>query len=103
MPLIEISENNLAYGGFDIERLGYIVRVCFSLGFLTEEEAWGYLGRLWDEAAARFNSWDDYIVSYMNGQEGLGTNWYSDTMKKYIELKNSTDSLYNKYPLTSTK
>ncbi|MBM5610227.1 DUF1266 domain-containing protein [Listeria seeligeri] len=87
------------YGAFDIERLGYLVRVCFSLDLLSEQQAWDFLEQLWDAAVLHYDNWDDYIVSFVNGQEGLGTNWYSDTLVSYVQLKKDTTSLLNKYQL----
>ncbi|EFR95145.1 conserved hypothetical protein, partial [Listeria innocua FSL J1-023] len=87
------------YGAFDLDRLGYIVRVCYSLDLINEEQAWGFLEELWNAATMHFDDWDEYFVSYLNGEEGLDTNWYSDGVKAYVELRKDAASLLNKYQL----
>lgn len=95
-----VSANKIkTYGAFDLERLGYIVRVCFSLDLLSEQQAWEFLEQLWEQAELHFDNWDDYMVSFVNGQKGLNTNWYSDTLVSYVQLKKDTTSLLNKYQL----
>lgn len=98
--LLQSADKVKTYGAFDLDRLGYIVRVCFSVGFLSEEQAWNCLEQLLEDAATHFESWDDYIVSFLNGQEELDTSWYSDTIVSYVELKQNQASLLNRYPLT---
>ncbi|MBC6296330.1 DUF1266 domain-containing protein [Listeria sp. FSL L7-1517] len=97
--LLASAEKIKTYGAFDLERLGYIVRVCFSLDLLSEQQAWDFLEQLWVQAEMHFDNWDDYMVSFINGQEGLKTNWYSDTLASYLELKKDTSSLLNRYQL----
>ncbi|MBF2638053.1 DUF1266 domain-containing protein [Listeria welshimeri] len=97
--LIDAASKVKTYGAFDIDRLGYIVRVCFSLNLLTEEQAWGFLKQLQEDTEAHFDNWDDYMVSYLNGQEGLDTSWYSSACESYIKMKKDSTSLINKYQL----
>ncbi|MBC2262453.1 DUF1266 domain-containing protein [Listeria sp. FSL L7-0091] len=97
--LVSSAEKIKTFGAFDLERLGYLVRVCFSLDLLTEEQSWEFLNKFWEDAVLHFENWDDYIVSYLNGQEGMGTNWYSDTLVSYIQLKKDPNSLLNQYQL----
>lgn len=97
--LISSANKVKTYGAFDLDRLGYIVRVCFSLNLLSEEQAWEFLGELWEHAVMHFDNWDDYLVSFMNGEEGLNTNWYSNGIAAYVELKKDPLSLLNKYQL----
>ncbi|WP_088840915.1 DUF1266 domain-containing protein [Listeria sp. ILCC797] len=98
--LLQSADKVKIYGAFDLERLGYIVRVCFSVGFLTEDQAWNCLEQLWEDSTEHFENWDDYMVSFLNGQEELDTNWYSDTIVSYVELKQNQASLINRYKLT---
>ncbi|MBC2126515.1 DUF1266 domain-containing protein [Listeria marthii] len=97
--LVAAANKVKTYGAFDVDRLGYIVRVCFSLDLISEEQAWGFLGELWDAAALHFADWDEYLVSYLNGEEGLETNWYSEGVAAYVDLKMDSSSLLNKYQL----
>ncbi|EIA20599.1 DUF1266 domain-containing protein [Listeria fleischmannii] len=97
--LLEAADKITTCGAFDLERLGYIVRVCYSLELISEQQAWTCFEILREEAELNFANWDDYIVSFLNGQEGLGTNWYSDTHISYIELRQDSQSFINRYPL----
>ncbi|HDT6508491.1 TPA: DUF1266 domain-containing protein [Klebsiella aerogenes] len=73
--------------GFDIVRAAWMVRAGFSIGFLTEEAARGYLALIGELLAKQFVSWESLAVSYLvtysewNGglQDDVGM-----TMKEYM-------------------
>ncbi|EAF8844167.1 DUF1266 domain-containing protein [Listeria monocytogenes] len=97
--LVAAANKVKTYGAFDLDRLGYIVRVCYSLDLINEEQAWDFFEELWGAATMHFDDWDEYCVSYLNGEEGLDTNWYSDGVKAYVALRKDPASLLNKYQL----
>ncbi|MBC1483210.1 DUF1266 domain-containing protein [Listeria immobilis] len=97
--LLATAEKIKTYGAFDLEKLGYLIRVCFSVDLLSEKQTWNFLEELWEAAVLHFDNWDDYIVSFVNGQVGLGTIWYSDTLVSYVQLKKDPASLLNTYQL----
>ncbi|CCQ19558.1 NADH-quinone oxidoreductase subunit N [Listeria monocytogenes N53-1] len=41
--LVAAANKVKTYGAFDLDRLGYIVRVCYSLDLINEEQAWASL------------------------------------------------------------
>lgn len=53
---------------WDLERIGYLVRLFVNMGYLAEEEAWGWM----QEAAAKiketFSTWEEYMVSLLLGR-----------------------------------
>lgn len=97
--LLQSLENINDTGAFDIERLGYMTRVCFTLGLLTEEQAWHYLEQLYALASEHYNSWDDYIISYTNENTAQSTNWYYPILEDYLTIKKTKQNLFDKYPL----
>ena len=46
-------------------RCANLTKMCFNAGYITEEEAWGYLQQNAAMAEQRFDTWEDYFVSFM--------------------------------------
>ncbi|GGC83411.1 DUF1266 domain-containing protein [Enterococcus wangshanyuanii] len=97
--LMAASETIRDSGAFDLERLGYIIRVCFTLDLITEQYAWAYLDILYKLAQEYYESWDEYIVSYSNENEAMNTSWYKDIIIDYLAIKQGKENIFDKYPL----
>lgn len=66
LPLTNDRPTTMA--AFDYERIGFLARTCYVLGYLTEDETWRCL--LWTARHARgdFSSWHEYAASYVFGR-----------------------------------
>jgi hypothetical protein len=53
---------------WDIERAAFIARLAFNCGYIGEDEAWEVLKAARNLAELNFNSWLDYLVSFMKGR-----------------------------------
>ncbi|RYX88722.1 DUF1266 domain-containing protein [bacterium] len=54
--------------GFDHGRIAYVVKSSYTLGYLTEVEAWEYLEEIGEMAIDKFSSWNEYAKSYLLGK-----------------------------------
>ncbi len=53
---------------WDFGRMVFVARVCYSLGYLTEEQAWMYINRIVELAKKKFDNWESYATSYLIGR-----------------------------------
>lgn len=53
---------------WDLERVGYLVRLFVKIGYISEEEAWDWMQKAAAETKNTFNSWEEYIVSLLIGR-----------------------------------
>lgn len=97
--LMRASEKISDSGAFDLERLGYIIRVCYTIDMITEQEAWTYLDVLFTLAQEHYESWEEYVVSYSNENEAMNTSWYKDIIVDYLSIKKETKNIFDNYPL----
>jgi hypothetical protein len=97
--LMTASEKISDSGAFDLERLGYIIRVCFTLDLIKEQEAWTYLDMIYKLAQVHYESWEEYIVSYSIENEAMNTSWYKDIIIDYLKIKQKAENIFDKYPL----
>ncbi|MCA5012564.1 MULTISPECIES: DUF1266 domain-containing protein [unclassified Enterococcus] len=97
--LMSASEKISDSGAFDLERLGYIIRVCFTLDLIKEQDAWRYLEILYKLAQEHYENWEEYIVSYSNENEAMNTSWYKDIIIDYLAIKQGKENIFDKYPL----
>ena len=63
---------------WDIGRTVFVARTCYSLGYITEDEAWNYINYVSDIAKQSFNGWRNYAKSYLLGRAFWGGNEYDD-------------------------
>lgn len=62
---IEACETLLAW---DLERIGYLVRLFVNIGYITEGEAWEWMEKAATKIKATFASWEEYVVSMLLGR-----------------------------------
>lgn len=66
------EELEVGTAAWDIGRIVYVVRTCYSLGYISESEAWNYIGKIADLASKTFEDWLDYAQSYILGRAMWG-------------------------------
>ncbi|NDV67600.1 DUF1266 domain-containing protein [Dysgonomonas sp. 25] len=66
----EEPEEDFAIGAdaWDFGRVVFIARATYSLGYISDKEAWHYIGEALRLARQKFNNWEDYARSYMLGR-----------------------------------
>lgn len=63
------SFNNVkTVAAWDTDRLVTVARWCYSVGYITEDEAWSYINKAVDMAKSSFNSWEEYYISCVYGR-----------------------------------
>ena len=69
-------EKDLIIGtdAWDFGRIVFVARVCYTLGYISESEAWRYITQIARMAKQKFNNWDSYATSYMLGRAMWGGN-----------------------------
>ncbi|MDL2261501.1 DUF1266 domain-containing protein [Methanimicrococcus sp. OttesenSCG-928-J09] len=63
--LVDNCETLLAW---DLERVGYLARLFYKIGYISEDEAWDWIKKAAVESKNTFNSWEEYIVSLLIGR-----------------------------------
>jgi hypothetical protein len=53
---------------WDLDRVGYLVRVFAHVGWLAELDVWDWLGRAAEEIRETFDAWEDYVASLLIGR-----------------------------------
>jgi hypothetical protein len=53
---------------WDFGRIVFVGRVCYSLGYLYEHEAWAYIDKALRMAEKIYDNWEDYATSYLLGR-----------------------------------
>ena len=66
-------EKDLIIGtdAWDFSGIVFIARVSYTLGYITESEAWKYINHTTKMAKRKFTNWDSYATSYMLGRAML--------------------------------
>jgi hypothetical protein len=79
---------------WDFGRIVFISRVAYSLGYITENEAWSYIYKVTDMAQKLYNNWEDYATSYLLGR----AMWCGDDSGGWEDVMAfAADGLYNKH------
>ena len=63
---------------WDVGRMVFVARSCYTFGYITEDEAWKYINYVTDIAKQSFNGWRNYAKSYLLGRAFWGGNNYDD-------------------------
>ncbi|MDR3205915.1 MAG: DUF1266 domain-containing protein [Candidatus Methanoplasma sp.] len=53
---------------WDLERVGYLARLFLNMGYITDDEAWDWIGKAAAEVKKHFGAWEDYYVSVLLGR-----------------------------------
>ena len=89
---------------WDLERAAMITRYAFSIGLITEDEAWRYLYPIAARAKDIFETWEDYARSFLLGRCMWGGNKMDTSILNsvnfllYIPPKNG-QPFWVEYPL----
>lgn len=97
--LLQSADRVKNYGAFDIERAGYLTRVCYSLGYLDEAQAWELQTALWNKTNELFSSWEDYIVSVLNGSYIFDGFVSERILNGYSRIMMDSNNLLKRYTL----
>lgn len=82
---------------WDFDRAVNIARWSCILGYITEEEAWGYMERAADSASHIFQSWKDYFTSFAFGRALAYEGNIYDILWNGKELLEEKDSIWNEF------
>lgn len=74
----ELTENNIIstknelerYNniGWDCGRLVFLSRLCFDVGYISENETWNYINKAYELATQHFDTWKEFSKSYIIGR-----------------------------------
>ena len=94
----ELSGCNVT--GWDAGRIVFLARACCEMGYLTEEEAWAYIGRADALAHGACGSWRELAMSYILGRSLWGgKRAYNSVMKTTADvLLSNPKSPWVRYP-----
>ncbi|PZM67602.1 DUF1266 domain-containing protein [Paenibacillus dendritiformis] len=84
---------------WDFDRAVNIARWSYILGYLTEEQAWGYIERAADAASHIFQSWKDYFISFAFGRAIAYEGDIYDIIWNGKELLNEEGSIWNEFSI----
>lgn len=57
---------------WDFGRIIFVARVTYSLGYITEQQAWNYINQVAELAQQKYNNWKDYATGYVLGRAMWG-------------------------------
>jgi hypothetical protein len=81
--------------GWDLERVGYLAKIFANVGYITEDEAWEWIGKAAVEVKKNFTTWEDYIVSILLGRGfamGISEETYAVARDLLVESRGFLDS-----------
>jgi hypothetical protein len=87
---------------WDIERAAFVARLAFNASYISEQDTWSTLQLCSTLAHAAYESWTDYLISYILGRSVImSTASTSNSYKIFYKsalLIDDGSSLWNKYP-----
>lgn len=84
---------------WDFDRAVNIARWSYILGYITEEQAWGYIERAADAASHVFRSWKDYFISFAFGRAIAYEGDIYDILWNGKKLLNEEDSVWKEFSI----
>lgn len=85
---------------WDFDRAVNIARWSYILGYITEEQAWGYIERAADAASHLYQSWKDYFISFAFGRAIAYEGDIYDILWSGKELLDEKNSIWNEFSIT---
>lgn len=83
---VEEAEN-LGISAWNSGRLAFMTRLCYDLGYISEEEAWAFMQKAYDVSKSRFDSWDSFGRSYVLGRSvWAGTEMMNDIIIDHMKI-----------------
>lgn len=72
--IITCKEDLQKYGsiGWDAGRLSFLARVCYNLKYISEDEAWKFVEKAYNQSKKAFDNWEDFGKSYIIGRTMWG-------------------------------
>ena len=64
----ELVNNCETLYAWDLERIGYLVRLFVNIEYISEEEAWEWMEKAAVKIKETFSSWEEYIISVLLGR-----------------------------------
>lgn len=103
--------DNLSMAAFDYERIAWVARSSFHVGYLSEQEVWRCLAWVAAQSVCQFESWQNYAASYVLGRAATysGESYAADgvTAAKHLLFENDRwldrPSLWQDYPLANIR
>lgn len=84
---------------WDFDRAVNIARWSYIIGYITEEQAWGYIERAADAGSHFFQSWKDYFISFAFGRAIAYEGYIYDILWNGKELLDEKDSIWNEFSI----
>ncbi|MDR0267820.1 DUF1266 domain-containing protein [Paenibacillus sp.] len=84
---------------WDFDRAVNIARWSYNVGYITEEQAWGYIERAADAARPIFQSWKDYFISFAFGRAIAYEGDIYDIIWDGKKLLGEADSIWNEFSI----
>ena len=91
----------ISIAAWDMGRLVNITRCCLDCGYITKDEAWGFINTAYDESKKTYKDWKEFASGYIIGR----AMWAGDNMMLNgimgiaSDLLNDADSPWIKSPL----
>ncbi|MEQ6353398.1 DUF1266 domain-containing protein [Lysinibacillus sp. M3] len=87
---------------WDFDRAVNIARWSYIVGYLSEEQAWGYIARAADAGSHFFQSWNDYFISFAFGRAIAYEGDIYDIIWSGKELLKEDGSIWNEFSINRT-
>jgi len=84
---------------WDFDRAVNVARWSYLVGYITEEQAWGYIARAADAGSHFFQSWKDYFMSFAFGRAIAYEGDIYDILWNGKELLEEKDSIWNEFSI----
>lgn len=88
---------------WDFDRAVNIARWSYVLGYLTEEQAWGYIERAADASSELFQTWKEYFISFAFGRAIAYEGDIYDIIWGGKALLEEEDSVWKEFSIKRTK
>lgn len=88
---------------WDFDRAVNVARWSYIVGYITEEQAWGYITRAADAGSHFFQSWKNYFMSFAFGRAIAYEGDIYDIIWNGKELLNEKDSIWNEFSIQRPK
>lgn len=95
--LVDGCETLLAW---DLERVGYLARLFVNTGYLTPEEAWGWIAKAAAVIKSTFSSWEEYMVSLLLGR-GFAMGVHQEPYAIALDLLTDSKSFLDEHPISA--
>lgn len=85
--------------GWDLERIGYLARLFYNIGYITEAEAWEWMAKAGAKVKETFTSWESYIVSVLLGR-GFAMGIHPEPFAVALDLLTDRRDFLDAHPIS---